>query len=247
MGRLYDLLSQDVRFREGLKACINCGTCTAICPAASFYHYDPRTLATALQSRDEEKIETLLKSDFIWYCGECMSCKTRCPRGNAPGLLISAVRSLSQDLGYFAESEKGRQQLAIKRTIGQWILDYGYCLFPEQIEPESHPEQGPVWEWITGNLKEVYGRFEATYQQEGPGILRKIPQDSLDELKRIFDVTGGTARFERLEEFSRKKAEEMGMEFSPGQHGAYYLHVYNYNNNRHFDPGTQSNKPKDEH
>lgn len=233
MGRLYDLLSQDVRFQEGLKACINCGTCTAICPAAEFYQYDPRTLANTLQSRDEEKIEALLKSDFIWYCGECMSCKTRCPRGNAPGLLISAVRSLSQDLGYFIESEKGRQQLAIKRTIGEWILDYGYCLYPEQITTHDHPEQGPVWEWINQNLKEVLGRFDAHYQEEGPGIFRKIPQDSLDELKRIFDVTGGTERFNKLEEFSKKKAGEMGIEYSPGQKSEYYLHVYNANNHKH--------------
>jgi len=85
MGHLYDLLSLDVRFVEGLKACINCGTCTAICPAAEFYDYQPRLIADILQSKDEEAIEKLLKSDTIWYCGECMSCVTRCPRGNAPG------------------------------------------------------------------------------------------------------------------------------------------------------------------
>ena len=67
MGKLYDLMSQDVRFEEGLKACINCGTCTAICPAAEFYNYDPRILATTLQSHDDEQIEALLTSDFIWY------------------------------------------------------------------------------------------------------------------------------------------------------------------------------------
>lgn len=233
MGHLYDLMSKDVRFIEGLKACINCGTCTAICPAAEFYNYDPRILVTTLETRDDEKIEAMLKSDFIWYCGECMSCKTRCPRGNVPGGLISVCRSFSQDLGYFVESEKGRQQLAVKRTIGEWILDHGYCLFPQQIEPQSHPEQGPVWEWITNSLKDVYGRFDATYQEEGPGILRKIPQDSLDELKRIFDVTGGTARFEKLEECSKQKAEEMGLEFSPGQKSEYYLYVYNFNSNKH--------------
>jgi heterodisulfide reductase subunit C len=148
-------------------------------------------------------------------------------------MLISVVRSLSQDLGYFTESEKGRQQLAIKRTIGQWILDYGYCLYPQEIEPEAHPEQGPVWEWITANLKEVLARFDANYQEEGPGLFRKIPQESLDELKRIFDVTGATERFEKLEEYSKKKAGEMGIEFNPGLESEYYLHVYNFNNNMH--------------
>ena len=30
MGKLYDMLREDYRVREGLKTCINCGTCTAI-------------------------------------------------------------------------------------------------------------------------------------------------------------------------------------------------------------------------
>ena len=155
MGKLYDQLATDVRFKEGLTACLNCGTCTAICPAAEFYNYQPRQIVDILQTKDDSQIEALLKSDLIWYCGECMSCVTRCPRNNAPGLLIMALRSLSQELGYFVESEKGRQQLAIKRTVGSWILDFGYCLYPSLITPENHPEQGPVWEWEHKNLVKV--------------------------------------------------------------------------------------------
>ena len=74
MGKLYDELCQDYRVKEGLKTCINCGTCTAICPAAEFYRYDPRRIVDIVQSKDEEEIEKLLKSEQIWYCGECMSC-----------------------------------------------------------------------------------------------------------------------------------------------------------------------------
>ena len=89
MQNLYQKLQNDVRFKEGLNACINCGTCTAICPAAEFYNYDPRLIVITVQSKDNDKIEELLKSDTIWYCGECLSCKTRCPRNNTPGLYYS--------------------------------------------------------------------------------------------------------------------------------------------------------------
>ncbi|MCX6233183.1 MAG: 4Fe-4S dicluster domain-containing protein [Bacteroidetes bacterium] len=233
MGQLYDKLSEDVRFREGLKACIGCGTCTAICPAAEFYDYDPRILATTVQTKNDEQIEELLKGDFIWYCGECMSCKTRCPRGNTPGLIISALRGLSQELGYFVESEKGRQQLAIKRTVGKWILNHGYCLYPSEINVQNHPEQGPVWEWMHQHLPEVFDRLGANYQKDGPGIFRKVPQQALDELKKIFEVTGALSRFEKIEEFSRQKAEEMGMQFDEGIESEYFNHIYTTNNNQH--------------
>jgi heterodisulfide reductase subunit C1 len=233
MGQLYEKLSKDVRFVEGLKACLNCGTCTAICPAAEFYNYQPRNIAEILQSKNDQDIEALLKGDAIWYCGECMSCVTRCPRGNAPGLLITALRTLSQDLGYFVESEKGRQQLAIKRTVGEWILEYGYCLFPANILPEMHPEQGPVWEWEHEHIEEVMDRLGANYKKSGPGILRKVPQADLDELKKIFDVTGGTERYDKIEEYSRKKAEEMGIGFGPGLDNDYLRHIYTTNSGKH--------------
>jgi heterodisulfide reductase subunit C1 len=233
MGNLYDQLVSDVRFKEGLTACMNCGTCTAICPAAEFYNYQPRQIVDILQTKDEEKIETLLKSDLIWYCGECMSCVTRCPRNNAPGLLIIALRSLSQEMGYFVESEKGRQQLAIKRTVGEWILKYGYCLYPSLITPENHPEQGPVWEWEHEHLEQVMERLGANYQKSGPGILRKIPEEDLDEIRRIFEVTGGMDRFEKIEEHSLRKSKEMGVPLDEGTDSEYFRQIFTADSKNH--------------
>ena len=186
MGKYFDMLCEDVRFREGLNACMNCGVCTGVCPAAEFYNYDPRQIVATVQSRDDEAIEALLKSDTIWYCGECMSCRPRCPRGNTPGYVIQALRSLSQKLGFFVESEKGRQQLALKRIIGDNILRTGYCIVPRMVKPELH---------------------------------------------RIFEVSGGSEFFDRIERFSDRKAREMGSEEGADQN--YMMDVFRYNSNEH--------------
>jgi heterodisulfide reductase subunit C1 len=233
MGKLFDKLKEDVRFEEGLKACINCGTCTAICAAAEFYNYDPRVITDTIQTKDDQKIEELLKSETIWYCGECMSCKTRCPRGNAPGLIIMALRSLSQEMGYFAESEKGRQQLAIKRTVGEWILTTGYCVYLEGVGTDLHPEQGPVWDWEQQNWKSVFERLGANYKGDGPGILRKIPEETLEEIRKIFEVTGGKERFDKIESYSKKKAAELGLSFDASISCDYFHHIYKFNNGTH--------------
>lgn len=211
MGKLYDELSKDYRIKEGLKTCINCGTCTAICPAAEFYKYDPRKIVDTVQRKDDAEIEALLKSDVIWYCGECLSCVTRCPRKNGPGLVIMALRNLSAKLGYFTCSEKGRQLYPLTKSMTGTILKYGYCIHPETFKWEDHQESGPVWKWHTEHLEDSLERQGANYMGDGPGILRRIPQESLDELKAIFDITGGTERIETVEKFSRIKAEEMGM------------------------------------
>ncbi|HLF33702.1 MAG TPA: 4Fe-4S dicluster domain-containing protein [Cyclobacteriaceae bacterium] len=226
---LFKRLNEDVRFREGLKACMNCGICTAICPAAEFYDYDPRVLVTTVESMDNEEIESLLKSDAIWYCGQCMSCKTRCPRGNVPGMIVSVLRKVSQELGYFTESRMGRQQYAIAKTVGDNILSYGYCVHPSKINPGLHPEQGPVWEWIFKNREDIYTRLGANFDKPGAGALRKISREALDELKAIFDETGGTELLKKIEEFSLKKAHESGFEPNGTTEDDYFREVYKKN------------------
>lgn len=231
MGKYFDMLVEDIRLREGLKACMNCGVCTAVCPAAAFYNYDPRQMISIVQTRDDDAIEALLKSDTIWYCGECMSCRPRCPRGNTPGYVIQALRTLSQKLGFFVESEKGRQQLAIKRTIGDNILRTGYCLTPNAIRPDMHPEQGTVWRWIIDNDKEIFPQFSDTYGKEGAGALRKVSDATLDEIHKIFDLTGGTEFFNAIESHSDRKARQMGYN---GADEEYFHDVYTKNSNEHY-------------
>jgi hypothetical protein len=144
-----------------------------------------------------------------------------------------ALRSLSQDLGYFVESEKGRQQLALKRTVGQWILDHGYCLYLEGVGTDLHPEQGPVWDWIQDNWTVLFKKMGANYKGDGPGILRKIPEEAMAEIRKIFEVTGGTERFEKIEEYSRKKAAEMNLELDEGIDCEYFGHIYRTNSENH--------------
>lgn len=230
MGKYYDMLMEDVRMREGMKACMNCGVCTAICPSAEFYNYDPRQIVTIVQSQDDEAIEALLKSETIWYCGECMSCRPRCPRDNTPGYVIQSLRTLSQKLGYFTESEKGRQQFALKKLMGEHILATGYCIRPKFVTPELHQEQGPVWKWIFDNDKEVFSQFNPTYQEEGPGAMRRIDDESLAELHRIFEVSGGMEFYDIIERYSEEKAREMGYD---GADEKYLMHTFTTNNGNH--------------
>ena len=84
MGNLIDLIRSDARYEDSLKACMNCGICTAICPAAEFYDYDPRRICDTVQRGDEEQVEKLLREDMVlrpvhvmqaplsaWQCAWC--------------------------------------------------------------------------------------------------------------------------------------------------------------------------------
>jgi len=226
MPTLYEELEKDIRFREGLKACLNCGVCTAICPAAAVSDYDPRQVVNLVQERNESELENLLKGDLIWKCGECLSCKTRCPRGNVPCYIIQALRGLSIEKGFFIESEQGRKQLAIKRTVGDHILKYGYCVYIDEVDNETYPEQGPVWKWMRENRVSMLKRLGASYRENRSGALRNTNKESLKDLKKIFDETGGTARFEKIEKYSSEMAKKMNKEFSE-EKDEYWRYLYN--------------------
>ncbi len=217
MQALYKELEKDVRYIEGLKACFNCGICTAICPAAAVSDYDPRIVISLVQQRDEAELEKLLKADTIWRCGECLSCKTRCPRGNVPGFIIQALRALSIETGLFIESEQGRKQLAVKRTVGDHILKYGYCVYIDEVDNDMYPEQGPVWDWLRENRESMLERLGTSYKKDQSGTLRKTSEESLNDLKKIFDETGGTKRFEKIEKYSSEKAKELKIDFKEGK------------------------------
>ena len=196
MGKYFDMLMEDVRMKEGLHSCMNCGVCTGVCPAAEFYNYDPRQIVSIVQTRDDEAIERLLKSDTIWYCGE------------------------------------GRQQLALKRIIGENILRTGYCIVPRLVKPDLHPEQGTVWKWIYDNDREIYGQFTPVYMRHGAGALRRLDEESLAEINEIFKVSGGSEMFDTIERHSDRKAREMGYEEGADQQ--YMMDVFLSNSNEHY-------------
>lgn len=222
MATLVDQLFEDFRMTEGLKACISCGTCTAICPAAGVTQYDPRLVVEIVQQHNEESLESLLKSDTIWMCGECLSCKTRCPRGNVPGYVIQALRSLSVETGLFIESRQGQKQLVLKRTVGDHILKYGYCVYIDEVNTEMYPEQGPVWDWLHKNRKKILERLGTSYGKEQSGSLRNIPEESIHNLESIFNETGATRRFEKIEQYSRINAQKQGIDFNDTNSCTYF-------------------------
>ena len=230
MRKLFDRLKQDVRFIHGLNSCINCGTCTAICPAASFFDYAPREITDQIQVEDEQILEGLLKGDKIWYCGQCMSCKTRCPRSNTPGLLILALRNLSIETGFYMYSSKGRQMYALKKLIGDTILAKGYCVHADGVDTCLFPELGPIWDWIRKNSEEIYNRFGNSYNRKGSGVLRKISDGTLHELNEIFRITGTVQRFSQIEQDAAVRAEKVNVSIDQSIWNEYFLRVYEETN-----------------
>jgi len=55
----------------------------------------------------------------------------------------------------------------------------------------------------------------------------------MDEIREIFEVTGGMTRFQKIEDFSKKKAEELNMKLDDGIDNEYFRHIYKADNKTH--------------
>ena len=102
------------------------------------------------------------------------------------------------------------------------------------VSPQMHPEQGPVWDWISMNTPEIMKKMGSNYKQDGVGGMRAISPEVLEELNSIFEVTGCNSMFDNIEKHSRRKASELGLEISvDGIGNEYFMSVFTENDGSH--------------
>jgi heterodisulfide reductase subunit C2 len=62
---------------DRLPECIQCGTCSAVCPLSAYMDYTPRRLIAMTQAGMKDEV---LGSFSIWVCAGCYACTTACPK-----------------------------------------------------------------------------------------------------------------------------------------------------------------------
>lgn len=76
---------------QDLRACYQCGNCSAGCPMARHMDVLPSQLIRLARLGLEQ---ALLEASSIWTCVSCLTCNTRCPKGVKVAEVIEAVRQV---------------------------------------------------------------------------------------------------------------------------------------------------------
>ena len=76
---------------EPFKTCMQCGTCSIVCPMETSMEFTPRKIMhlTGFVQR-----ETLLAANTPWICASCHACEVRCPRGIDIPRVMESLRQL---------------------------------------------------------------------------------------------------------------------------------------------------------
>jgi heterodisulfide reductase subunit C1 len=204
-------LENHVIAKHALHSCMSCGACTALCPAAELYEFTPRIIMETVAERNENSIIELLKSDDIWMCHQCGSCKTKCPRNNSPFGLISSLRQLAQIKGYHLHSIRGRQQYAGRHLWGGNLWNRGCSLYFRNPVPDKHRDLGERYKELYEHIDEHFIQVGADPDMEGSLSGRKINPATLDELRKLWIEGGAVFFWDIIEEHAKKQADDWDM------------------------------------
>jgi heterodisulfide reductase subunit C1 len=129
----------------GLDRCIQCGACTASCPAARFTDYSPRQIVKKVLENDH----SVLESEMIWSCFYCYSCNLRCPRNNSPATIVQVLRQMAINEGI------GVEKLGNFVEIGEYLAENGASKVPEAGIKNMERDLGERWIKFKKNLGSI--------------------------------------------------------------------------------------------
>lgn len=74
---------------ENVKLCMQCATCSGMCPMTEEMDYGPRRVMHLAQFGLHEKLAGI---NTYWKCASCHACTVKCPRGIDIAKVMEALR-----------------------------------------------------------------------------------------------------------------------------------------------------------
>ena len=162
---------------EGIRLCIQCGTCTASCPNVDRMEHTPSQLIALARAglRDE-----VLSSNAMWYCLSCYLCTVRCPRGIKQTELMHTLEYLAVQEGL---SHRGTRTPTMYRSFNHFACSLG-----------SLPEFGfMTWFYLLANPLRAWRMIPVAISLLRRGRLnikaRRLAPAAAKQLRAILDRT----------------------------------------------------------
>jgi heterodisulfide reductase subunit C len=183
---LVEIVKRSLRTSDaiGIDRCMQCGACTASCPAARFMDYNPRQIVKRVMENDC----SVIGDEIIWNCFYCYTCHLRCPRNNSPSQVVQVLRQLSINEG------SGLDKIDMLFEYGNVFAETGVSSLPPLYLQQMGNDLGKRWSDFKENLDEVRSEL-------GLGPI-KIREKGRHEIRMILEETGFFERVEGLKQMA---------------------------------------------
>ncbi len=159
-----------------LRACVQCGACTASCPSIDVSDFNIRKIVRRLQL-DRETDRTFLET-IPWLCTQCSRCEELCTEKLSLPEMILALRHLAleqgaapQTVGAVASTiqSTGSPYKSLTRTKSSWL---------DESAPETPDSEVLCWMGCTASIMSPnIARATATVLNELGGGYRALPDE----------------------------------------------------------------------
>ena len=168
---------------KDLEKCLQCGKCTAQCPAAKLSSYNPRQIIRDIRMGNIEKV---ISSQELWLCFFCSGCYASCPRDINFPFAVAMLRyaALARNYGWGE----------VKRIKDPYAQDYYETGLSVSIK-----ERNPGVQKEIGKHSGTDGRMQTIRKKIGLDPVRKVSEKALSEIRFISDATGMTDLFKKIE------------------------------------------------
>jgi heterodisulfide reductase subunit C len=140
-----------------------------------YEEYRPRDIMRKLQLGDTD---TLMQ--VVWKCGQCYSCRARCPRNNSVALGVLAVREACIARGLAPE-----QIMSVVRMIRKNLYERGETFLPYMFNFLSEFGLRTYARCRDNDEKRVRLGFD-----RDDARAQRIPEESMAEIRKIMEMTG---------------------------------------------------------
>ncbi|OPY34259.1 MAG: CoB--CoM heterodisulfide reductase iron-sulfur subunit C [Methanomassiliicoccales archaeon PtaU1.Bin124] len=173
-----DPIDERVGPQSGLNRCMQCGKCTASCPAAFIFEgFSPRDIMLRAMKGE---IESLVMGEELWQCAQCLSCAARCPRDCSPAGVIQALRIVAlrsnPNIDHMRMIEDGVKVNLMK--TGQTILPDTLVLPNDLLGPRTRKR----YKASAKHRRELGYRAEDSRRVE-------IPEEDLEKIRILLRET----------------------------------------------------------
>jgi Fe-S oxidoreductase len=95
---------------ERIRTCLQCGTCSGVCPFGYIMKFPPGKMIGALRG---ESFDQVIKADSVWMCVSCNACSAFCP-SNIP--ITAALMTRTKEEMLLAGNVPTELQAALENT-----------------------------------------------------------------------------------------------------------------------------------